>query len=107
MQTRTLTLAGVMIILLIIAFVSIGMVMQPVKAHIPVYDSAGVERGEVVESQTLMDGLPDSWEKYPEYNIGLGFIAVIAFAGAILVCSIMVNEKEKGNEAIQSKSSGV
>ena len=95
MQARTLTLAGVMIILLIIAFVSLGMVMQPVKAHITVYDSAGNERGEVIESPSLMDGLPDSWKEFPEYNIGLGCIAVMAFTGAILVCSILVDKKEE------------
>ncbi|MBA7674437.1 hypothetical protein ES703_82651 [subsurface metagenome] len=89
-----------MIILFIIALFSTWLIIKPVETHIPVYDKFGVEQGEVIQTPTLMDGLPESWKEYPEYNTGLGFIATIAFVGAVLVCSIMVGKKEGENESL-------
>jgi len=56
--------------------------------------------------ESLLQGAT-SWKEYPEYNIGLGSIAILAFTGSILVCGKMYRVRDGENDALQSKSSGV
>lgn len=78
------SLGLIMVLFLIIALLSIGLIFSPVVVHIGNEASA--------PSAITLDGMmlrAEAWKEYPEYNIGLGFIAGFAFLGAIFVCRTM------------------
>ncbi len=80
-----------LVINMVIALIAIGLIFNPVKVHV----------GDVISapSATTYEGLilrAKAWKEYPQYNVGLGIISVIAFAGSLLVVREMYALKKDG-----------
>ncbi len=85
----------IMILFFTIAVSAIGLAFTPVK----IKTSESIYAPPAVS----IDGLKlraEAWKVYPTYNIGLGLIALTAFAGAILSIAEIysLSVKEIGNE---------
>ncbi len=103
-KTAVGPLGLVMILFLAIALIAIGLIFSPVTVRSinSTYDIF------LTPPATTTSGLAlraEAWRKYPEYNRGLGLIAVLSFASAVYVGFVMVALKSE-NDALQSISSG-
>lgn len=82
-------------IFLAIAVISIAFMFSPVKV-VTEYDVFGESIKEETASSALsIQGaalLGESWKKYPDYTIGLGIAAGLAFGGYIF-CIIMIDKE--------------
>ena len=82
-----------MVLFLTTAVTAIEAAMQP--AMIKQFDYL------VAPSALTLQGLAlraDAWKAYPTYNIGLAFIAVVSFIGALYSISVMYSIKGRDNE---------
>lgn len=76
-----------MVVFLIIAVASIALILSPAVNHARVYGQEHI----AAPSALTADGMllrVETWKTYPEYNIGLGVIAVLAFSGAVFTCTM-------------------
>ena len=75
-----------LVLFLIMALGAIGLAFQPVELH-RVSAFPELYPDEFYSEKALkIDGLGlrgEAWAEYPQYNIGLGVIAVISFSGAL------------------------
>lgn len=97
----------VMVLLMVIALICIGLILQPVEIHEK--DIWGIESINAPAATTSM-GLvlrAEAWKEYPKYNIGLGIVAGLAFLGSVFMCRLMYLAKEKADDALQSKIRGM
>jgi len=88
-----------MIIYLIIALLAIGLIFSPAVTRYYL----GEKEVYLNQSHTMSIGLlarVDAWKTYPNYNIGLGIISMLAFGGAIYTGNGMFKEKERENDAL-------
>ncbi len=80
----------VLALFLLIAIVAIGLIMQPVKIQI-------MDLEIMAPSAITAQGLAlraEAWKVYPEYNLGLGCIAVISFISTLFVAKTMYSIKK-------------
>jgi len=83
-------------LLLIIAVGSIKLILSPTIMHIKVGQTEVI----TAPAATTIAGMQlraEAWKKYPEYNIGLGIIAFISFAGACNICRVMYLLRDSEN----------
>lgn len=78
---------GLTLILFIIsALVCVSLIFQPVVMHAEYTDMNGKQHIYSAPRATSIEGMilrAEAWKEYPEYNIGLGFVAVLSFLGAL------------------------
>ncbi len=80
-----------LVINMVIALIAIGLIFNPVKLHlgdITYAPSATTQEGLILRVKV--------WKEYPQYNVGLGIISVIAFTGSLLVAWEMYALKKEG-----------
>ena len=114
MNTKAVLLTHglMMVIFLVIALVSVGMILAPSIDHIKGYDPLGggqVEFKYAAPATSVygLVGRVETWKTYPEYNIGFGVVAGLAFSGSVLMCWTMYNVKNRLDNALQSNSRAV
>jgi len=102
----------IMLIFLAIAIICVYFVLSPAAVHIKQFDFTTNKYEETVSAPaaTTYGGLAlraEAWKEYPKYNIGIGIIGVLAFAGATATCGLMYLQKEQTDGALQSISRGM
>jgi len=95
----TIQLGTTMVIYLIIALLAIGLIFSPAVTRYYL----GEKEVYLNQSHTMSIGLlarVDAWKTYPNYNIGLAVISVLAFGGAIYAGNCMFKAQDRKNDAL-------
>ena len=90
-------LGVVMVLFLVVAVLAIALAMQPVTLHI---GDQAVAPSALTDSGLLLRA--DAWKEYPQYNFGLGIIAIISFAGASIVNIMIANKTTPADGTLEA-----
>ena len=92
----------VLIVFMLFAWICIWLIFTPTINHVTIGNTDYFD----APSPLTVEGLAirgQTWREFPNYNIGLGIIALSSFAGAIYACKVMYSLWAAEDGALQSK----
>lgn len=99
MGRRAILWGIVMVMFMSIALYAMATGMSPAVIHYKTPDGETYSAPPALTTAGMMLRV-DAWKTYPNYNIALGIISIIGFAGAILSVRALFLEVEGKNDAL-------